>query len=79
MNMKVLDFFFHDGKGVLDLEHNGERYRFMDLSITPPKAAGCEQRLEKLDDAWEFQLIAANGEKVWYLYIPDQWSWRNKA
>ena len=68
--MKMLDFFFHNGKGVLDVEIDGERFRFMDLDITPPEASGCERRFEKDGEGWTFKLIDATGKTVYWLTIP---------
>ena len=70
--MKLLDFYFHDGKGVLEIEMDGIKYRFMNLDITPPKAAGCEQRFEEDPggDAWTFSLVAANGDVPYRFNIP---------
>lgn len=70
--MKLLDFYFHDGKGVLEIEIDGEKFRFMDLDVTPPQASGCERRFEKEGhgDAWTFRLVDANGAVIYWLTIP---------
>ena len=68
--MKMLDFYFHNGKGALDIEIDGERFRFLDLDVTPPEASGCERRFEKDGESWTFKLIDATGKTVYWLTIP---------
>lgn len=70
--MKMVDFYFHDGMGVLEIEIDGERFRFMDLNVTPPQASGCERRFEKEGDveAYTFKLVDAAGLVIYSLTIP---------
>lgn len=70
--MKLLDFYFHDGKGVLKIEIDGEKFRFIDLDVTPPQASGCERRFEKEGngDAWTFRLVDATGAVIYWVTIP---------
>jgi hypothetical protein len=68
--MKMLDFYFHDGRGVLEIEIDGEKFRFMDLDVTPTQASGCERRFEPDGDAWTFRLVDATGAVIYWLTIP---------